>query len=98
MVFEKSEKLLETYHGVNISIEYYIRGKVKRLGLLSQNIVTTQMEIYASSRPQQGIVSTKAREFLMTPESVTIQGDNFDIAQVHAFLKGRFFEWAQFLA
>ena len=57
MVFEKTHaELLETYHGVNISIEYYIRGRVKRAGLLSQNIVTTQMEIYASSRPQQGTI------------------------------------------
>lgn len=76
MVFEKSSEfeneLLETYHGVNISIEYYMRGRVKR-GLLSmQNILTQQMEIYASSRPIQGTVSTKAREFIMTPESVEI--------------------------
>ena len=35
-----------------------------------QNIQTQQMEIYASSRPIQGTVSTKAREFIMTPESV----------------------------
>ena len=35
-----------------------------------QNIQTQQMEIYASSRPIQGTVSTKAREFVMTPESV----------------------------
>ena len=73
VVFEKSsesvELLLETYHGVNISIEYYMRGRVKR-GLLSQNIATTPLEIYASSRPIQGTVSTKAREFIMTPESV----------------------------
>ena len=45
-------------------------GRVKR-GLLSmQNIQTQAMEIYASSRPIQGTVSTKAREFVMTPESV----------------------------
>ena len=35
-----------------------------------QNIQTQAMEIYASSRPIQGTVSTKAREFIMTPESV----------------------------
>ena len=42
--------LIETYHGVDISIEYSMRGEIKRR-LLSQNIQTPLMGKCSQQRP-----------------------------------------------
>jgi hypothetical protein len=87
LLFEKleSDDLVDTYHGVNINIEYFLRGQVKR-GLLAHNIVTPPLEIYCESvaaseacdDDPSGLMKrrTQPKEFIMTPQSVTKKTNN----------------------
>ena len=52
MVLEKSatNELFETYHGVNINIQYKLNGEIKR-GRLGKKISTSPAEIFLESRP-----------------------------------------------
>ena len=65
---------LDTYHGVSINIEYFLRGEVKRTrSFLAGAIATPPTEIYveteavaSSARPKN-----ETKEFLMTPLTIT---------------------------
>lgn len=79
-----TNELFETYHGVNINIQYKLNGEIKRGGL-SKKIATSPVEIFLESRPETPLASSEqnksknkntVREFLMTPESINSGRNN----------------------
>ena len=66
MVLEKSltNELFETYHGVNINIQYKMNGEIKR-GRLGKKMVTHPVEIFLESRPTASVVEEKEIQFLL---------------------------------
>ena len=53
-----TNELFETYHGVNINIQYKLNGEIKRGGL-SKKIATSPVEIFLESRPETPLASSE---------------------------------------
>ncbi len=66
--------LLDTYHGVNINIEYILKGEVKRTrSFLSGALVTPPTEIYVEAEaatPTSARPRNEPKQFVMTPSTV----------------------------
>ena len=77
------QEIPETYHGVRINVEYFLKVEIKR-GLLSQPLMASE-EIIVIFSPRISKISKEVKrlEFDITPKTLKVQILNISIRNFH---------------